>query len=72
MFKCQNCGSLNTYCIDSYPRSDGTVYRRRICADCAARFSTTERYVPNDLIVKHKSVAVAERISVVKDLCSRR
>ena len=37
---CPYCGS-ETKVVDSRPQED-SVYRRRECVDCKARFSTTE------------------------------
>ena len=72
MFRCSDCGSTNTYCISTRTRDDGTVWRRRICSECGYRFSTTERYVPNELIVKYGNVKDAGREAIAKDLCSGR
>ncbi len=40
---CPNCSSRRTYVNDTR-RSHGRVWRRRICRDCAARFTTWEIY----------------------------
>ncbi|MFN6965154.1 MAG: hypothetical protein ACK4S4_15520 [Pyrinomonadaceae bacterium] len=36
------CKHLQTKVIDSRPRPDGTVYRRRECLRCSHRFNTSE------------------------------
>lgn len=70
--RCQSCGSLQTYVVDTYCRADGTVGRRRICQDCGYKFNSTERYIPNDLILKCGNLRDAERILVAKNLCAKR
>ena len=40
-FTCPNCGGAQTNVLDSRPSASG-VRRRRCCAECDCRFTTTE------------------------------
>lgn len=46
--KCIKCGGYNVYCVDSRDKAE-TVYRRRECIDCGARFTTIEIYRPDSI-----------------------
>lgn len=41
-FLCPACGGSRTACVDSRPRSDGGIRRRRRCPSCRVRFTTFE------------------------------
>lgn len=41
--RCIRCGGNTARVLDSRPQEDGTVKRRRVCASCGARFTTTEK-----------------------------
>jgi transcriptional repressor NrdR len=54
--KCPYCGSLDTQVKDSRPTEDATsIRRRRVCPDCAGRFTTFERVQLRDLTVVKRS-----------------
>ncbi|MGR6431314.1 transcriptional regulator NrdR [Rhizobium sp. PAMB 3182] len=54
--RCPFCGSLDTQVKDSRPAEDGTaIRRRRICPDCAGRFTTFERVQLRELTVLKKT-----------------
>ena len=42
MFICGACGSQTSSVMDSRPRDDGSIRRRRKCDDCGHRWSTVE------------------------------
>ncbi len=53
--KCPYCGSDNTRVIDSRPVDDNTsIRRRRLCDDCAKRFTTYEKVETIPLVVIKK------------------
>ena len=54
--RCPYCGSLDTQVKDSRPTEDSSaIRRRRVCPDCAGRFTTFERVQLRELIVVNKS-----------------
>lgn len=54
--RCPYCGSLETQVKDSRPTDDSaSIRRRRVCPDCAGRFTTFERVQLRDLTVVKKS-----------------
>ncbi|HEV2606150.1 MAG TPA: transcriptional regulator NrdR [Microvirga sp.] len=54
--RCPYCGSLDTQVKDSRPQDDSsTIRRRRVCPDCAGRFTTFERVQLRELTVVKRS-----------------
>jgi transcriptional repressor NrdR len=54
--RCPYCGSLDTQVKDSRPTDDhASIRRRRICPDCAGRFTTFERVQLRELTVVKRS-----------------
>ena len=54
--RCPYCGSLDTQVKDSRPTDDASaIRRRRVCPDCAGRFTTFERVQLRELTVVKKS-----------------
>jgi transcriptional repressor NrdR len=54
--RCPYCGSLETQVKDSRPTDDASsIRRRRVCPDCAGRFTTFERVQLRELTVVKKS-----------------
>ncbi len=54
--RCPFCSCEDTQVKDSRPAEDNTaIRRRRVCADCAARFTTFERVQLRELTVLKKS-----------------
>ena len=54
--RCPYCGSLDTQVKDSRPQDDSsTIRRRRVCPDCAGRFTTFERVQLRELVVAKRS-----------------
>lgn len=54
--RCPYCQSAETQVKDSRPTDDGSaIRRRRVCTDCAGRFTTFERVQLRDLSVVKKS-----------------
>jgi len=54
--RCPYCGSLDTQVKDSRPTDDASaIRRRRVCPDCAGRFTTFERVQLREIIVVKKS-----------------
>ena len=54
--RCPYCGSLDTQVKDSRPTEDSSaIRRRRVCSDCAGRFTTFERVQLRELVVVKKS-----------------
>ena len=54
--RCPYCGSEDTQVKDSRPAEDGSaIRRRRICPDCAGRFTTFERVQLRELMVIKKT-----------------
>jgi len=50
--RCPYCGSNETQVKDSRPSEDGAaIRRRRMCLDCAGRFTTFERIQMRELVV---------------------
>ena len=48
--KCPNCFENNTHVLNSRTRqTTKEFYRRRECLSCGYRFTTKERYVPDEL-----------------------
>jgi transcriptional repressor NrdR len=53
--RCPYCGSVETQVRDSRPTDDNnSIRRRRICTDCAGRFTTFERVQLRELTVIKK------------------
>ena len=54
--RCPYCGNIDTQVKDSRPADDSTsIRRRRVCPDCAGRFTTFERVQLRELMVVKKS-----------------
>ncbi len=54
--RCPYCGSLDTQVKDSRPTEDSSsIRRRRVCPDCAGRFTTFERVQLRELFVAKRS-----------------
>ena len=54
--RCPYCGSLDTQVKDSRPTDDASsIRRRRVCPDCAGRFTTFERVQLRELQVVKKN-----------------
>jgi transcriptional repressor NrdR len=54
--RCPYCGSLDTQVKDSRPTEDASaIRRRRVCPDCAGRFTTFERVQLRELTVVKRS-----------------
>ncbi len=54
--RCPYCGGLDTQVKDSRPTEDASsIRRRRVCPDCAGRFTTFERVQLRDLVVVKKT-----------------
>ncbi|MHA1189948.1 MAG: transcriptional regulator NrdR [Alphaproteobacteria bacterium] len=54
--RCPYCGADNSQVKDSRPSEDATaIRRRRVCGDCAGRFTTFERVQLRELSVLKKS-----------------
>ncbi|MGB8278416.1 MAG: transcriptional regulator NrdR [Methylovirgula sp.] len=54
--RCPYCGSLETQVKDSRPTEDASsIRRRRVCPDCAGRFTTFERVQLRELTVVKRS-----------------
>ncbi len=54
--RCPYCDSTNTQVKDSRPSEDhATIRRRRVCSDCAGRFTTFERVQLRELTVVKRS-----------------
>ncbi len=54
--RCSFCGSLDTQVKDSRPSEDNSaIRRRRVCGDCAGRFTTFERVQLRELTVLKRS-----------------
>ena len=54
--RCPYCGGLDTQVKDSRPTEDASsIRRRRVCPDCAGRFTTFERVQLRELLVVKKS-----------------
>ena len=50
---CPHCGHLYSKVINSRGLSrDGAVRRRRVCSQCASRYSTAERVISGSLAQK--------------------
>lgn len=65
--RCPFCGSLDTQVKDSRPAEDA-IRRRRVCADCAGRFTTFERVQLRDLVVLKRS---GRKVAFDRDKLSR-
>ncbi len=67
--RCPYCGSLDTQVKDSRPTEDASsIRRRRVCPDCAGRFTTFERVQLRELTVIKKS---GRRVPFDRDKLSR-
>ncbi len=67
--RCPYCGSLDTQVKDSRPTDDASsIRRRRVCPDCAGRFTTFERVQLRELTVVKKS---GRRVAFERDKLSR-
>ena len=54
--RCPYCGGSDTQVKDSRPSEDGAaIRRRRVCPDCAGRFTTFERVQLRELTVVKRS-----------------
>jgi transcriptional repressor NrdR len=54
--RCPYCGGTDTQVKDSRPSDDGSsIRRRRVCPDCAGRFTTFERVQLRELTVVKRS-----------------
>ena len=54
--RCPYCGGSETQVKDSRPSEDGAaIRRRRVCPDCAGRFTTFERVQLRELVVLKRS-----------------
>lgn len=54
--RCPFCGNADTQVKDSRSTEDGSaIRRRRVCADCAGRFTTFERVQLRELMVVKRS-----------------
>ena len=54
--RCPFCGSLDTQVKDSRPTDDASaIRRRRVCPDCAGRFTTFERVQLRELTILKRS-----------------
>ncbi len=54
--RCPFCGTLDTQVKDSRPTEDASaIRRRRVCPDCAGRFTTFERVQLRELTVVKRS-----------------
>ena len=54
--RCPYCGGSETQVKDSRPDEDGAaIRRRRVCPDCAGRFTTFERVQLRELVVLKRS-----------------
>ncbi|MFK7903164.1 MAG: transcriptional regulator NrdR [Nitratireductor sp.] len=63
--RCPYCSSPDSQVKDSRPTDDNTsIRRRRICNDCAGRFTTFERVQLRELVVLKKS---GKRIAFDRD-----
>lgn len=45
--QCTKCGA-ESYVVDTRPKPDGTIYRRRMCPFCRIRWTTSEVRVLDD------------------------
>jgi transcriptional repressor NrdR len=76
--KCPYCGSLEDRVIDSRTAGDGaSIRRRRVCQDCARRFTTYERIeeIPRFVCKKDRSREPFHRQKVLAGLmkaCEKR
>ena len=67
--RCPYCSSIDSQVKDSRPTDDNTaIRRRRVCNDCAGRFTTFERVQLRELMVLKKS---DKRISFDRDKLER-
>ena len=76
--KCPFCGNLNSRVADSRSMEDGSATRRRrICENCAERFTTFERIdtIPLSVIKKDGSREVFDAIKLLNGImksCNKR
>ena len=67
--RCPYCSSIDSQVKDSRPTEDySAIRRRRVCNDCAGRFTTFERVQLRELVVLKKS---GKRISFDRDKLER-
>lgn len=67
--RCPYCSSIDSQVKDSRPTEDNSaIRRRRVCNDCAGRFTTFERVQLRELMVLKKS---GKRISFDRDKLER-
>lgn len=60
--KCPKCNS-GTGVVDSRPREDGRIYRRRECFECWARFTTSEEIVSDGGGISAGRTHLANRVT---------
>lgn len=67
--RCPFCHSENTQVKDSRPAEDGTaIRRRRVCSDCAGRYTTFERVQLRELFVVKRN---GKRVAFDRDKLAR-
>ncbi|MCJ2040254.1 transcriptional regulator NrdR [Methylobacterium sp. E-041] len=67
--RCPYCGGSDTQVKDSRPSEDGAaIRRRRVCPDCAGRFTTFERVQLRELVVLKRS---GKRVPFERDKLQR-
>lgn len=67
--RCPYCSSIDSQVKDSRPTEDNSaIRRRRVCNDCAGRFTTFERVQLRELVVLKKS---GKRIPFDRDKLER-
>jgi len=67
--RCPYCGSSDTQVKDSRPTDDNSaIRRRRICGECAGRFTTFERVQLRELMVVKRS---GRRVAFDRDKLAR-
>lgn len=67
--RCPYCSSIDSQVKDSRPTDDNSaIRRRRVCNDCAGRFTTFERVQLRELVVLKKS---GKRIPFDRDKLER-
>ena len=59
------CGCNESSVIDSRPRDDGTIRRRRQCHQCDFRFSTTEAMV---MTIEERQLREVKRNTIVSEV----
>ncbi len=67
--RCPYCSNADTQVKDSRSTEDGSaIRRRRLCSDCAGRFTTFERVQLRELVVLKKS---GKRVPLDRDKLTR-